>query len=73
MSFGKQTGPSVSVGPCPCDNCAMREHCDDMDMACRDFAGYVYTGMNIMESRIPTKKQFRAIFHRFADESFATV
>ena len=53
---------NTSVGSCPCDTCEHKERCDDLDLACRDYAEYSYSNQYRNEDRNPTRKQYLAIY-----------
>ena len=49
--------------PAPCDNCIKRYICEEQELACRAFSGYVVTGKAYEHSaRIPDRHIFYKIF-----------
>jgi hypothetical protein len=49
--------------PAPCDNCIKRYICEEQELACRAFSGYVVTGKTYEHSvRIPDRHIFYKIF-----------
>ena len=53
----------VFEAPAPCDDCKKRYICDEQELACRAFSGYVVNGkMYEHTARVPTKGLFNKIF-----------
>lgn len=56
--------------PAPCDNCLKKYLCEEQELACRAFSGYVVNGtMYEHTARIPSHYIFTKIFN--TDESTA--
>lgn len=53
----------VFEAPAPCDNCSKRYICEEQELACRAFSGYVVTGrMYDHTARVPDSHTFNRIF-----------
>jgi hypothetical protein len=53
----------VFLEPAPCDNCLKKYVCEEQEMACRAFSGYVVTGKTYEHSaKIPSHEVFVKIF-----------
>ena len=49
--------------PAPCDNCHKKYLCEEQELACRAFSGYVVTGKTYEHSaKIPSHVVFKRIF-----------
>ena len=49
--------------PAPCDNCSKKYLCEEQELACRAFSGYVVTGKTYEHSaKIPNHEVFVKIF-----------
>lgn len=49
--------------PAPCDNCSKKYLCEEQELACRAFSGYVVTGKTYEHSaKIPSHEVFVKIF-----------
>lgn len=49
--------------PAPCDDCSKKYLCEEQELACRAFSGYVVTGKTYEHSaRIPNHVVFMKIF-----------
>ena len=53
---------SAIIEPSPCDACASREKCKNLELACDDFSVYVETGDVYNASRHPSADNFDLIF-----------
>lgn len=50
--------------PAPCDNCSKKYLCEEQELACRAFSGYVVTGKTYEHSaKIPSHMIFTKIFN----------
>ena len=53
----------VFEAPAPCDNCHKKYLCEEQELACRAFSGYVVTGKTYEHSaKIPNHEVFVKIF-----------
>ena len=53
----------VFEAPAPCDDCSKRYICEEQELACRAFSGYVVTGrIYDHTARQPTHNLFNRIF-----------
>lgn len=63
MGYAIESLRRVFSEPAPCDNCSKKYICEEQELACRAFSGYVVTGKTYEHSaRIPSHVVFMRIF-----------
>lgn len=62
------------ASPAPCDNCHKKYLCEEQELACRAFSGYVVTGRTYEHSaKIPSHTIFNRIFEEDSDVALLTL